>query len=76
MGGLISESLNEFIGAGVGGYSQEQLERDYKTVISKNFDSDKFTPEESTDFFRNYIYVEYEKGNIQSQSDLYKKIMG
>jgi hypothetical protein len=73
---LIFESLNEFVNPGVGGYSMDQLKRDYSEIIRKNFDPAKFTDSESLDFFSNVIAPAFHREEIQGYDDLYNNVMG
>ena len=73
---LVCKSLMEFVHPGVGGYSMDQLERDYNEILKRNFDPAQFSPKEAKAFFVNVIIPPYERGEVQTINDVNKLVMG
>jgi hypothetical protein len=67
---LVSENLNEFVHPGVGGYSIDQLNRDLRDIIKKNYSHLNMEDEDITDYLVQKVAPAFERGYIHSEDDL------
>ena len=67
---LVSESLNEFVHPGVGGYSLEQLEMDLKDIIDSNYAHLQMEDEDIEDYLIHKVGPAFDRGLIGSREDL------
>lgn len=71
---LVSESLNEFVHPGVGGYSLEQMDRDLRDIIHNQYGHLNMEEEDIDDFIIQKMAPAFDRGYIQSEEGLLKFI--
>ena len=66
--------VNEFVHPGVGGYSLEQLEKDFYDIIKRY--KLEVEPEGAKNFLAKIVGPEFDKGKISNDDDLQKIVIG
>ena len=70
---LVRNNLDEFRNPETGGYSEDQIKKDYEGIIRRY--KLEVTPEGSEIFYNNVIFPEFENGRINSEDDLEKIVI-